>query len=38
LVSRYGGGGHLRAGTTPIGSEHTDEILAEIVDELKTNG
>ncbi len=38
LVSRYGGGGHHRAGTTPLESERADAALAEIVEELKRNG
>ena len=38
LMSRYGGGGHVRAGTTPLESGRADTSLAEIVDELKRNG
>jgi oligoribonuclease NrnB/cAMP/cGMP phosphodiesterase (DHH superfamily) len=38
LLSRYGGGGHLRAGTTPLESDRADADLAEIVEELKRNG
>lgn len=38
LLSRYGGGGHLRAGTTPLESDRADEAVAEIVEQLKRNG
>lgn len=38
LLSRYGGGGHLRAGTTPLEPGRADTDLAEIVEELKRNG
>lgn len=38
LMSRYGGGGHRGAGTTPLPAEHADIPLTEIIEELKRNG
>jgi hypothetical protein len=38
LVSRYGGGGHRGAGTTPIPAGEADGKLAEILETLKKNG
>lgn len=38
LMSRYGGGGHRGAGTTPLVPERADRDLAEIIAELKRNG
>lgn len=35
LLSRYGGGGHRGAGTTPLPPEKADEAVAEIVSVLK---
>jgi hypothetical protein len=35
LISRYGGGGHRGAGTTPLPPETADRALAEIVSALK---
>jgi hypothetical protein len=38
LLSRYGGGGHHGAGTTPLRPERADAALDEIVEALKRNG
>jgi hypothetical protein len=38
LMSRYGGGGHRGAGTTPLPVGEADEKLAEILETLKKNG
>jgi hypothetical protein len=35
LMSRYGGGGHQGAGSTPIPVDEADEKIAEILDELR---
>lgn len=34
LCLRYGGGGHLNAGTCQVANDRADEVLREIVDEL----
>lgn len=38
LLSRYGGGGHVGAGSAPLPVESADEKIAEILAELKRNG
>lgn len=38
LVSRYGGGGHAGAGTTPLDPAKADQAIAEMLLELKKNG
>lgn len=38
LMSQYGGGGHVGAGSTPIAADETEEKLAEILNALKTSG
>ena len=38
LMSRYGGGGHRGAGTTPLLPEQAEASVAKIVAELKRNG
>ncbi len=38
LMSRYGGGGHVGAGTAPIPADAVDSSVAEILAELKRNG
>jgi hypothetical protein len=38
LLSRYGGGGHARAASSPLPVDRTDEAIAEILEELKANG
>jgi oligoribonuclease NrnB/cAMP/cGMP phosphodiesterase (DHH superfamily) len=38
MMSRYGGGGHHGAGTTPLPPEQIDAELAKMVEELISNG
>jgi hypothetical protein len=38
LCSRYGGGGHFGAGTTPLSVETADRDIQEIVRVLRENG
>lgn len=38
LMSRYGGGGHVGAGSTPIPVDSAEEKIQEILDTLKSNG
>lgn len=38
LMSRFGGGGHRGAGTTPLPVDHAEESIAEILRVLKKNG
>ena len=38
MMSRYGGGGHRGAGTTPLPPERADAELAKMIEELKRNG
>jgi hypothetical protein len=38
LMSRYGGGGHRGAGTTPLSPDHAEQDLAAIIATLKRNG
>lgn len=38
LMSRYGGGGHKGAGTTPLPKAEAEKKIAEILGVLKTNG
>jgi hypothetical protein len=38
LMSRYGGGGHRGAGTTPLPLDTAEQKLAEILAELRKNG
>ena len=38
LMSRYGGGGHKGAGTTPLSGDRIETAIEEIVAELKRNG
>jgi len=37
-MSRYGGGGHKGAGTTPLSGDRIETAIEEIVAELKRNG
>jgi hypothetical protein len=36
LLAKYGGGGHRGAGATPIGIEHADEIIEELIQRLSS--
>lgn len=38
LVSRFGGGGHTGAGTTPLDPAIADQAIADMLSELKKNG
>ncbi len=38
LMSRYGGGGHRGAGTTPLDPQDSEQKIAAILEELKKNG
>ena len=38
LMSRYGGGGHNGAGTTPLPPETAEKALKEMISEIKSNG
>lgn len=38
LMLRYGGGGHANAGTCQIDNKNADEILAELIEKLTTEG
>ena len=38
LMSRYGGGGHRGAGTTPLLPEQADTVIEQIIKELKHKG
>ena len=38
LMARYGGGGHVGAGSAPLPSDRADEGIEEILAELKNNG
>lgn len=35
LLSKYGGGGHRGAGATPLGADHADELIRELIEKLK---
>jgi hypothetical protein len=36
LLAKYGGGGHRGAGATPIGIEHADQIIEELIQRLRS--
>lgn len=38
LMLKYGGGGHLAAGTCQISNERADEVLKELVEAMNTDG
>ena len=38
VMARYGGGGHVGAGSAPLPVDRADEGITEILDELKANG
>ena len=38
LMSRFGGGGHVGAGSAPLPVDGIDESITEIIEELKSNG
>ena len=38
LMARYGGGGHVGAGSAPLPVDSAEEKIAEVLAELKTNG
>lgn len=38
LMARYGGGGHVGAGSAPLPSDSADQGITDILNELKSNG
>jgi nanoRNase/pAp phosphatase (c-di-AMP/oligoRNAs hydrolase) len=38
LMLKYGGGGHIAAGTCQVGSDEADRVLKELIDQITTDG
>jgi nanoRNase/pAp phosphatase (c-di-AMP/oligoRNAs hydrolase) len=38
LMLKYGGGGHVNAGTCQVDNQKADEILQEIIAQINTDG